>query len=147
MQRIVLFVFLTLAFCGCKTASVSKTDSGVPDTAAPVKDVSPTEAQAAVSKPYSQFVDVRTPEEYSSGHAARAINIPLDTLSANLDRLEKNEPIYVICETGGRSQSAAVILKNAGFNNILDVAGGTAAWRQANLPMETKPPHGPLPVL
>jgi len=147
MRRIVLFVFLALVVCGCKTAPVSKTDSGVPDAAASVKDVSPAEAQAAVSKPYSQFVDVRTPEEYSSGHAARSINIPLDTLSANLDRLEKNEPVYVICETGGRSQSAALILKNAGFNNVLSVAGGTAAWRQANLPMETKPPHGPLPVL
>jgi rhodanese-related sulfurtransferase len=143
MQRLVLIVFIALAFYGCKTATVSKTDSGVPDTAAPVKDVSPTEAQVAVSKPYSQFVDVRTPEEYSSGHAARAINIPLDTLSASLDRLEKNEPVYVICETGGRSQSAAVILKHAGFNNVLNVAGGTTAWRQASLPMETKPPHGP----
>lgn len=146
MKSIVLFVFLALAFFGCKTASLSKTDSGVPDTAAPVKNVSPAEAQAAVSKPYSQFVDVRTPEEYLGGHAARAINIPLDTLSANLDKLEKNEPVYVICETGGRSQSAAMILKKAGFNNVLNVAGGTTAWRQANLPIETRPPHGkPLP--
>ena len=134
---------MALAFYGCKTATVSKTDSGVPNTAAPVKDVSPAEAQTAVSKPYSQFVDVRTPEEYSTGHAARSINIPLDTLSANLDKLEKNEPVYVICETGGRSQAAAVMLKNAGFNNVLNVAGGTTAWREANLPMETKPPHGP----
>ena len=146
MRKIALFVFLALVVYGCKTASLSKTDSGVPDAAAPIKEVSPAEAQTAVSKAYSQFVDVRTPEEYSSGHAARAINIPLDTLAANLDRLEKNEPVYVICETGGQSRSAAVLLKTAGFNNVLSVAGGTAAWRQANLPMETKPPHGPLPV-
>jgi rhodanese-related sulfurtransferase len=54
------------------------------------------EAETAVSKAYSQFIDVRTPEEYSAGHAARAVNIPLDTLPANLDRLEKNEPVYLI---------------------------------------------------
>ena len=146
MRTIIIFVFLTLAFYGCKTAQISKTDSGIPDTAAPIKDVSPAEAQAAVSKPYSQFVDVRTPEEYLGGHAARAINIPIDTLQSNLDMLEKNEPVYVICETGGRSRSAAVLLKNSGFNNVLNVSGGTAAWREANLPMETRPPHGkPLP--
>lgn len=134
---------LIVALTGCRSATMSKTDSGVADVPSPVRDVSPVEAQAATSKPYSQFVDVRTPDEYGGGHAARSRNIPLDTLQANLDTLEKNEPVYVICETGGRSQKAAQLIAAAGFNNVLNVAGGTVAWRQAGLPMETKPPHGP----
>jgi rhodanese-related sulfurtransferase len=140
------FCLLMLALTGCKAANIAKTDSGVPATDNPIKDVSPVEAETAVSKAYSQFIDVRTPEEYSAGHAARSVNIPLDTLPSNLDRLEKNEPVYLICESGGRSQQAASILKNAGFDNVLNIKGGTAAWRQADLPMETKPPHGSTPV-
>ena len=142
----VLLITLTMVFVlvGCDRPSAKKTDSGVPDVASEIKEVSPTEAQVAVSKAYSQFVDVRTPEEYSSGHAARAINIPIDTLMANLSKLEKNEPVYLICQTGNRSKRAAEMLKEAGFNNVLNVTGGTTAWQAANLPMETRSPHTPL---
>ena len=141
----ILLIITTAAFIlgGCQSAATKKTDSGVPDTASAIREVSPAEAQTAVSKAYSQFVDVRTMEEYASGHASRAVNIPLDTLTANLDKLERNEPVYLICETGNRSKKAAVILKEAGYPNVINVTGGTKAWSAANLPMETKPPHGP----
>ena len=132
---------------GCQSASTKNTDSGVPNVAADIKEVVPSVAQAAVSKAYAQFIDVRTPEEYSGGHAARAENIPLDTLTASFDKLEKNEPVYIICQTGNRSKKAAEILKGAGFNNVLSVTGGTVAWQAAGLPMENKPPHNiPTPA-
>ncbi|MBK8465242.1 MAG: DUF2202 domain-containing protein [Chloracidobacterium sp.] len=138
-MKILIFIAATVFILGgCQTTLLSKTDSNV---ATDVKEVSPAEAQAAVSKAYSQFVDVRTQEEYTGGHAARAVNIPLDTLSTRLDSLEKNEPVYVICQTGSRSKKAADILKTAGFNNVLSVIGGTAAWQAAGLPMETLSPH------
>ena len=143
MKLILITILTAFIFGGCQTATTKKTDSGVPDTTSAIREVSPAEAQIAVSKAYSQFVDVRTTEEYSGGHASRAINVPLDTLTANLDKLEKNEPVYLICETGNRSKKAAVLLKEAGFNNVVNVTGGTAAWRTANLPMETKSPHSP----
>ena len=130
------FCLLMLALTGCKAANIAKTDSGVPATDNPIKEVTPVEAETAVSKAYSQFIDVRTPEEYSAGHAARAVNIPLDTLPSSLDRLEKNEPVYLICESGGRSMQAATFLKNAGFKDLFNVTGGTAAWIAAVLPTE-----------
>lgn len=138
MKVFFLIASLLLVLISCQSATTKKTDSGVPDVAADIKAVSPTEAQAAVSKAYSQFVDVRTAEEYAAGHAARAVNIPLDTIAKNLDRLEKNEPVYLICQTGNRSQKAAVILKDAGFNNVLNVTGGTVAWQAAGLPIVSK---------
>ena len=141
MRRLLLFASVLLIFVGCQNSAARKTDSGVPNVASDVKDVSPAEAQAAVSKAYSQFVDVRTPEEYAGGHAARAVNIPLDILPTKLDSLEKGEPVYLICQSGNRSKNAAVILKNTGFNNVLNVDGGTIAWQAAKLPMETRPPH------
>lgn len=142
----ILLITITAVFIlgGCQADTAKKTDSGVPATESAIKEVSPAEAQTAVSKAYSQFVDVRTTEEYAGGHAARAVNIPLDTLTANLDRLEKNEPVYLICETGNRSKKAAVLLKEAGYPNVINVTGGTSAWRAANLPIETKSPHSPL---
>jgi rhodanese-related sulfurtransferase len=145
-MRLLVFVVTVLALTGCSSATLSNSDAGVSTGSSSVKDVSPDEAAPAVAKAYSQFIDVRTPEEYASGHAARSVNIPLDTLPANLDRLEKTEPVYVICETGGRSAEAAKLLKDAGFPNVLNVKGGTAAWRAASLPMETKPPHGAAPA-
>ncbi len=141
MKYLLVITFAILFVIGCNKASTKNTDSGVPNVATEIKEISPTDAQTAVSKAYSQFIDVRTPEEYSGGHAARAENIPLDTLTTSFDKLEKNEPVYIICQTGNRSKKAAVILKEAGFNNVLNVTGGTVAWQAAGLPMETKPPH------
>jgi rhodanese-related sulfurtransferase len=141
MKAILLIMSAVVFLSGCQGASTKKTDSGVPNVASDIKEVSPVQAQQAVSKAYSQFIDVRTPEEYAGGHAARAVNIPLDSLTSKMDTLEKNEPVYLICQTGNRSKNAAVMLKDAGFNNVLNVTGGTVAWEAANLPMDTKPPH------
>ena len=135
-----------LFFAGCQSATTKNTDSGVAHVPTDIKEVSPAEAQTAVSKAYSQFIDVRTAEEYTVGHAARAVNIPLDALTSKLDTLKKNEPVYLICQTGNRSKKAAAILQGAGFNNVLNVTGGTSAWADAKLPMETKPPHGASPA-
>lgn len=146
MKYLLFLATVALFVAGCQSASTKNTDSGVPSSATNIKEVSPIEAQRAVSKAYSQFIDVRTPEEYAGGHAARAENIPLDTLNAGFDKLEKSEPVYVICQTGNRSKKAADILKEAGFKNVQNVTGGTVAWQAAGLQMETKPPHNVPPA-
>ena len=143
-MKLTILILLMAALTGCSSSEKARSDAGVPNEPSAVKEVSPEDAATAVAKAYSQFIDVRTPEEYASGHAARSVNIPLDTLGTNLDRLEKSEPVYVICETGGRSAQAAKLLKDAGFPNVLNVRGGTVAWKAADLPIETKPPHGPM---
>lgn len=141
MRILLILVSLMVLFSGCQKSGRTTTDSGVQTSSTTVREASPVETQVAVSKAYSQFIDVRTPEEYAGGHAARAVNIPLDTLMGSLDRLEKNEPVYLICQTGRRSGQAAEMLKGAGFSNVINVTGGTTAWQAADLPMETKPPH------
>ena len=100
-----------------------------------VSEMSPQEVRPAVEAAYSQFIDVRTPEEFASGHAYRARNIPLDSLMQHLDKLEKNEPVYLICQTGKRSMKAAQMLNDAGFPQTVSIIGGTTAWQQAGLPM------------
>jgi rhodanese-related sulfurtransferase len=130
----VLVAVLLTAITGCRSAPTKVSDSpAVSGTG--VIEMSPQEAQPAVAAAYAQFIDVRTPEEFAGGHAYRARNIPLDTLTANLDKLEKNEPVYLICRSGSRSKKAAQILNEAGFPQTISISGGTEAWQAAGLPM------------
>ncbi|MFL6373254.1 MAG: rhodanese-like domain-containing protein [Pyrinomonadaceae bacterium] len=83
-----------------------------------------------------QFVDVRRAAEYESGHAARARNIPLDKLADRVDEIDPTLPTYVICQGGYRSSIGCGILENAGFSQLYNVNGGTAAWLESRLPAE-----------
>jgi glyoxylase-like metal-dependent hydrolase (beta-lactamase superfamily II)/rhodanese-related sulfurtransferase len=85
----------------------------------------------------SQFVDVRRKGEYDAGHAAGAESRPLDTLASNVGGLDPAMPTYVICQGGYRSSAATSILEQVGFNELYNVTGGTAAWINADLPVET----------
>ena len=65
-----------------------------------------------------QLVDVRTQEEYESGHIDDAVNyniIDSETFLNQIETLNKNEPVYLYCKMGGRSNRAASILKRKGI--------------------------------
>ena len=64
------------------------------------------------------ILDVRTKEEYQSGHLRNSINIPLDKLPQNLKKLNKNKSIITCCASGSRSASARKILKSNGFEQV-----------------------------
>lgn len=81
------------------------------------------------------FIDVRTEEEYKSGHAKNAQNIPLDTLEGREDELKGFDTVYVICRSGGRSDQAVLYLRSQGINAI-NVSGGTIIWKLVGLAME-----------
>ena len=83
-----------------------------------------------------QFVDVRRPAEHESGHAVRTVNISLDKLSKEIDRLDPEVPTYVICQSGYRSSVGTSILENAGFKKVYNVTGGTQAWINAGFETE-----------
>ncbi len=83
-----------------------------------------------------QFVDVRRIAEHANGHAPHTINISLNDLSKEIDKLNPEKPTYVICQSGYRSSLGTSILENAGFNEIYNVIGGTKAWTDAGF--ETK---------
>ncbi|MEP7074757.1 MAG: rhodanese-like domain-containing protein [Acidobacteriota bacterium] len=84
-----------------------------------------------------QFVDVRRPAEHANGHALRTLNIPLDALSRDFEKLDPAAPTYVICQGGYRSSIGTSILENAGFKEIYNVTGGTSAWIAAGLETES----------
>ena len=99
------------------------------------------ETQPQVLEEYEgplQILDVRETDEYagSLGHIAGAILIPLGELSARVDELDRTRPIVAVCRAGSRSAQAINILKQAGFSNLANLAGGMLRWRAENHPVE-----------
>jgi thioredoxin 1 len=86
----------------------------------------------------AKVLDVRTPNEFSSGHIAKAININLNdnTFSEKLDKLNKEEAWFVYCLSGGRSEQAAELMRTKGFKNVYELKGGILAWQKENLLLE-----------
>lgn len=74
------------------------------------------------------ILDVRTKAEYQMGHVKGSINIPLDQLTGNLNKLDKNKPIITCCASGMRSGSAKGVLQNRGFTQVYN--GGS--WQNVN---------------
>lgn len=72
----------------------------------------------------AQIIDVRTPQEYRSGHIRGAINIPLNTLGSKLSSIKKDKPVITCCASGMRSASAKKFLQANGFTAVYN--GG--AW-------------------
>jgi len=70
------------------------------------------------------ILDVRTKVEFQSGHIRNSINIPVDNLSHNIKKLNRNKPIITCCASGSRSAYARRILKSNGFDQVYN--GG--AW-------------------
>ncbi|CAQ01817.1 rhodanese-like domain-containing protein [Clavibacter sepedonicus] len=81
------------------------------------------------------IIDVREPDEYAGGHARSAVNVPLSELGERLDEIPTDQPVHVICQSGGRSARATDALAARGIDAI-DVTGGTSAWIDADLPTD-----------
>ncbi len=82
------------------------------------------------------LVDVRMPDEYEEAHVPGAVLIPLPQLSERAQEVPKDQRVYVICASGGRSLAAAEALNNAGWDAV-SVAGGTKGWASEGRPVLT----------
>lgn len=101
--------------------------------------VSPADFKSKLAQKDATIIDVRTPEEYVTGHLAGALNINFndtDNFSTYLDTLEKNREYLIYCRSGNRSGQALKIMKDKGFTNITDLEGGITAWNSIGYPIE-----------
>jgi len=78
-----------------------------------------------------QILDVREPQEFGGplGHIRGAILIPLGELAERAGELGRDRPIVALCRAGSRSAQATVILREAGFTDVANLAGGMLRWR------------------
>jgi NADPH-dependent 2,4-dienoyl-CoA reductase/sulfur reductase-like enzyme/rhodanese-related sulfurtransferase len=75
------------------------------------------------------LVDVRNREEYLAGHIAGAVNIPVDELRTRMDELPQDRQIHIYCEAGLRGYLAQRILKQNGYDHVLNLSGGYKLWK------------------
>jgi len=95
-------------------------------------DVNISEAKQMIeSNPNLVILDVRTQEEYDSGHIENAVLIPVDDLPGRIGELDKERETLVYCMVGGRSVMASEILVTNGFKAVYNMLGGIRAWKIA----------------
>lgn len=94
--------------------------------------------QAELAKGGVQLVDVRTPQEWNTGHIQGALHIDWfsDDFKSRIGELDKKKPVRLYCAAGGRSEDARNMLREMGFKEVLDLDGGMSAWKKAGAPVE-----------
>ncbi|MFY9935418.1 MAG: rhodanese-like domain-containing protein, partial [Silvibacterium sp.] len=75
--------------------------------------------------------------EWSTKHLGDSINLPLTQLQERIDEVPRNRRIAVHCAGGYRSSIAASILNQHGITNLIELAGGIAAWEAADFAVTT----------
>ena len=78
-----------------------------------------------------QVVDVRRPPEWRAGHIRQAVSMPLDRIAETAGALDRARPAATICAGGYRSSIATSVLERLGFEKVINVVGGMAAWNAA----------------
>jgi len=86
------------------------------------------------------IIDIRTVADFKKGHIKGAKNMPLSDFAKGVDGLsdDKDKPVLIYCNSGNTVTRAIKLLKNAGFEQVNNLDGGIAAWKEANMPLAKK---------
>ena len=82
------------------------------------------------------LVDVREPKEYAHGHIPGAINLPLRSLTDNLDRIPKTRLVILYCSTGYRTAMGVMALQMLGYDNVRGFPPSIEGWKAAGEELE-----------
>ena len=88
-------------------------------------------------------LDVRSPEEYASGHVPGAVNIPYDQIASRMAEVPKDQDVVLYCKSGRRAGIAAEVLAGQGYTRLQHLEGDIVAWVEKGRPVET--PKDPTP--
>ena len=80
-------------------------------------------------------IDVRTPEEYASGHIPDAVNIPFDQIAERISEVDAPHGVALYCMVGPRARKGEAALLAVGYQKTFHIEGGLAAWQEAGLPV------------
>jgi rhodanese-related sulfurtransferase len=102
-----------------------------------IPSVNPSELSNQLrSQPAPQLIDVREYAEFAGGRITGAMLVPLAELRSRAASLDPKRPVVLVCHSGNRSAQGCQQLCELGFENVIQLAGGMLAWRQAGLPIE-----------
>ncbi|MCB1672359.1 MAG: rhodanese-like domain-containing protein [Gammaproteobacteria bacterium] len=104
------------------------------------KSVGPQQAVMMINRQGAVVLDVRDKKEFDAGHIVDSINIPQSKLGQRLTELNKHKekPVVVVCKMGQQSGEACKTLQQAGFNQVVRLAGGVTEWKSQSLPLVQK---------
>lgn len=74
------------------------------------------------------MLDVREPHEWQFCHIEGSVHMPMRSVPARLEELDRDAPIVCVCHHGGRSMQVAMFLERAGFAKLYNLQGGVNAW-------------------
>ncbi len=103
--------------------------------------LSPTAFAAKIkAAPKAVILDVRSADEYASGHVANALNYEWNgaQFAQQIASLDQSKPVFVYCLSGRRSASAANKMRADGFKMVYEMDGGMSGWSAAQLPETTQ---------
>ncbi|MES2571491.1 MAG: rhodanese-like domain-containing protein [Verrucomicrobiota bacterium] len=102
-----------------------------------VKHVTPNELEPLLAQKKVVVLDLRTPEEFASGHIAGARNIDFNgaDFKEKIGALDKSQSYVVHCAAGGRSTRSLPVFDEQQFKSILHLDGGLKAWTAAGKPI------------
>ncbi len=95
-----------------------------------IDSILPTNLKEIINSKIS-LIDVRSKNERNMGYLKNSLNIPLNIIDLNIERLNKSTSYYIHCAGGYRSMIACSILKRLGFDSPIDISGGFAEIRKA----------------
>jgi rhodanese-related sulfurtransferase len=101
------------------------------------KGLSPTEATIWINRRKAYVFDLRPEEAYKAGRLPGAKFIKSTEISAAIEKLklDRNNPVVLVCETGAHSRKAIAEVKSLGFAEVGTLDGGVQAWKEAALPL------------
>jgi rhodanese-related sulfurtransferase len=106
------------------------------DSALPLLSQDALLARAAKGADVPLVLDVRTPDEYVSGHVPGAVNIPHDQLAQRLAEVPKDRDVVLYCRSGRRTEIAGRVLTGNGYTRLQHLEGDIIAWVEKDRPVE-----------
>jgi len=128
----ILSTFILLSCNTNQTQEQSSTElNSKTQTATIAKNVTVSEYRQLIEKGNGNVIDVRTPGEFTRGNIQGAKNINIaGNFSEEIQKLDKNKPVYVYCATGGRSSRAMQMMQQMEFKEVYNLLGGYSAWNK-----------------
>ena len=114
MKKLIFVFFSLLVLGGCSADSY--------------QTISSEKALEIMEGSKVQVIDVRSPEEFATGHIPNATLIPLEKLEEMQSELDKNNKYILVCRSGNRSATASTLLKEKGFKEIYNLSNGMNGW-------------------
>ena len=99
--------------------------------------ITPTNLVNSVNREGAMLLDIRDTKEFSSGHIAGAVSMPVSSIDARIGELEpyKDTPVVLVCKMGQHSSATGKKLTARGFENVRRLSGGMAEWTASSLPV------------